>query len=340
MLATNPDLIMLEVLHARLGGDGRRTSTRPATRAPSSRRASRSTRSSSRARGRRWRRAIWNMDRAPLFDSPAYKEFLAAVPGGDAGPYAPQAWDQMSMVALALVAGKGEVSGTVIKDHLRTVSNPPGTAVYSFAEGAKLLARGQEDQLRGRVGLVRLRRDRRHPVGAVHRAAGAPGQERACDDRQPLIGPGMPPIAQYVFNGFVTGGILALPAIAFTLLWRLLRFPNFAVSTYLTVGAYVALVLNQSARLPLELAWLGALAGTGRGGPRRRSCGVPAHARPAALLAGHRLDRRGVRPGEHRPLHLEQRLSQLRRPGDARHDRGRPARRPRAARSSSASRWY
>jgi branched-chain amino acid transport system permease protein len=69
----------------------------------------------------------------------------------------------------------------------------------------------------------------------------------------------MPPIAQYVFNGVVTGGILALPAVAFSLLWRLLRFPNFAVSTYLTVGAYVALMLNQQARAPIELAWLGAL---------------------------------------------------------------------------------
>lgn len=69
----------------------------------------------------------------------------------------------------------------------------------------------------------------------------------------------MPPIAQYLFNGVVTGGILALPAVAFSLLWRLLRFPNFAVSTYLTVGAYVALMLNQSARASIELAWLGAL---------------------------------------------------------------------------------
>jgi branched-chain amino acid transport system permease protein len=73
----------------------------------------------------------------------------------------------------------------------------------------------------------------------------------------------MPPLAQYVWNGLVTGGILALPAVAFSLLWRLLRFPNFAVSTYLTVGAYVALVLNQSLRAPLGLAWLGALVGTG-----------------------------------------------------------------------------
>ena len=73
----------------------------------------------------------------------------------------------------------------------------------------------------------------------------------------------MPPIAQYVFNGVVTGGILALPAVAFSLLWRLLRFPNFAVSTYLTVGAYVALMLNQGARARIELAWLGALVATG-----------------------------------------------------------------------------
>src|SRR3989442_3409514 len=73
----------------------------------------------------------------------------------------------------------------------------------------------------------------------------------------------MPPFAQYVFNGVVTGGILALPAVAFSLLWRLLRFPNFAVSTYLTVGAYAAFVLNHGARVSIELASLGALAATG-----------------------------------------------------------------------------
>src|SRR5499426_406839 len=73
----------------------------------------------------------------------------------------------------------------------------------------------------------------------------------------------MPPIAQYVFNGIVTGGILALPSVAFSLLWRLLRFPNFAVGTYLTVGAYAALVLNADAHLPLAVAWLGALSATG-----------------------------------------------------------------------------
>lgn len=73
----------------------------------------------------------------------------------------------------------------------------------------------------------------------------------------------MPPTTQYLFNGVVTGGVLALPAVAFSLLWRLQRFPNFAVSTYLTVGAYVALVLNHGLHAPLALAWLGALLATG-----------------------------------------------------------------------------
>ena len=95
---------------------------------------------------------IWNMDRAPLFDSPAYKEFSAAVPRGDQSPYAPQAWDQMTLVALALASAKGEVSGTTIKDNLRAVSNPPGAVVYSFADGAKLLHEGKKVNYEGASG--------------------------------------------------------------------------------------------------------------------------------------------------------------------------------------------
>jgi branched-chain amino acid transport system substrate-binding protein len=95
---------------------------------------------------------IWNMDRAPLFDSLAYKEFSAAVPRADQSPYAPQAWDQMTLVALALAVGRGDASGTVIKDNLRNVSNPPGTVVYSFAEGAKLLGEGKKINYEGASG--------------------------------------------------------------------------------------------------------------------------------------------------------------------------------------------
>ena len=64
----------------------------------------------------------------------------------------------------------------------------------------------------------------------------------------------MPPIAQYVWNGVVAGSILALPAISFSLLWKLLRFPNFAVSTYLTIGAFAAFAVNHGLGWRIEWA--------------------------------------------------------------------------------------
>jgi branched-chain amino acid transport system permease protein len=73
----------------------------------------------------------------------------------------------------------------------------------------------------------------------------------------------MPTIAQYLFNGIVTGGILALPALAFSLLWKLLGFPNFAFSAYLTIGAFAALAVNHGLGWRIEWAWLAALAATG-----------------------------------------------------------------------------
>ena len=73
----------------------------------------------------------------------------------------------------------------------------------------------------------------------------------------------MPPITQYIFNGIVTGGILALPSVAFSLLWKLLGFPNFAVSAYLTTGAFAAFAVNHGLGWPIEWAWLSALVATG-----------------------------------------------------------------------------
>ena len=73
----------------------------------------------------------------------------------------------------------------------------------------------------------------------------------------------MPAIGQYLFNGLVTGGILALPCVAFSLLWKLLRFPNFAVSAYLTIGAFAAFAVNHDLGWRIEWAWLVALAVTG-----------------------------------------------------------------------------
>ena len=95
---------------------------------------------------------VWAIDPAPSFDSPAYKQFASAVPQADKNPYAPQSWDHMTLVGLALAARRGEASGTAIKDTLRTISNPPGTAVTSYEDGARLLAEGKKINYEGASG--------------------------------------------------------------------------------------------------------------------------------------------------------------------------------------------
>ena len=61
---------------------------------------------------------------------------------------------------------------------------------------------------------------------------------------------------QFVLNGIVSGGILALPAIAFSLLYGILRFPNFAIGTYITAGAFIAYVANVTFKLPIPITFL------------------------------------------------------------------------------------
>ena len=51
-------------------------------------------------------------------------------------------------------------------------------------------------------------------------------------------------MGQVLFNGLVTGAIIAPAAIAFTMLYGILRFPNFAVGSFLTVGAFATLLFN------------------------------------------------------------------------------------------------
>lgn len=63
-------------------------------------------------------------------------------------------------------------------------------------------------------------------------------------------------IAQVVFNGLVTGMIVALPAVALTLTYSIAKFPNFAIGAMLTVGAYLGYVLNAILGLPMLSAAL------------------------------------------------------------------------------------
>ncbi|HJQ55896.1 MAG TPA: branched-chain amino acid ABC transporter permease [Vineibacter sp.] len=58
----------------------------------------------------------------------------------------------------------------------------------------------------------------------------------------------MEPIVQAALNGLVAGTILALPAIGFTAMFAVLRYPNFAIAAYATLGAYGGWMAN---------AWLG-----------------------------------------------------------------------------------
>ena len=61
-------------------------------------------------------------------------------------------------------------------------------------------------------------------------------------------------IAQLFLNGFMAGTILAAPAIGFTAIYAVLRFPNFALASHLTIGAFAGWLANVSLGLPAALA--------------------------------------------------------------------------------------
>jgi branched-subunit amino acid ABC-type transport system permease component len=59
---------------------------------------------------------------------------------------------------------------------------------------------------------------------------------------------------QLLLNGVVTGLLLALPALALSLSFSVLRFANYAIGSYLTCGAYLVYMLNVLLGWPLWLA--------------------------------------------------------------------------------------
>src|SRR5262245_14073078 len=65
----------------------------------------------------------------------------------------------------------------------------------------------------------------------------------------------MPPLAaeilQLVLNGVMAGTILAVPAIGLTTMFAVLRFPNFALASHATAGAFAGYVANVTFGLPL-----------------------------------------------------------------------------------------
>jgi branched-chain amino acid transport system permease protein len=65
----------------------------------------------------------------------------------------------------------------------------------------------------------------------------------------------MPPfllqVAQLVVNGAMAGTLLAVPAIGLTLIYAVLRFPNFALASHATIGAFAGYIANVKFGWPL-----------------------------------------------------------------------------------------
>jgi branched-chain amino acid transport system permease protein/neutral amino acid transport system permease protein len=63
-------------------------------------------------------------------------------------------------------------------------------------------------------------------------------------------------VGQLVVNGVMAGTILAVPAIGLTAIYAVLRFPNFALASHATIGAFAGYVANAKLGLPLVPAVL------------------------------------------------------------------------------------
>lgn len=61
-------------------------------------------------------------------------------------------------------------------------------------------------------------------------------------------------VGQLLLNGAVAGTVLAVPAIGFTAIYGVLRFPNFTVAAHATIGAFAGYVANVFFGLPASLA--------------------------------------------------------------------------------------
>src|SRR5260370_28466373 len=70
-------------------------------------------------------------------------------------------------------------------------------------------------------------------------------------------------VTQLVVNGLIAGTILAVPAIGITAIYAVLRFPNFAIASIATMGAFAGYVANVRFGLPALAATGFAFVGAG-----------------------------------------------------------------------------
>ena len=131
---------------------------------------------------------VWAIDPAPSFDSPAYKQFDRRRPPGRQEPL-------RAPVVGSHDPGRPRPGRPPRRGVGHGHQGHPANDLESAGHRRHLLrgrrappGRGQEDQLRGGVGLVRLRRHRRHPVAPLRRLPGPERQDRASGDHQSLSG--------------------------------------------------------------------------------------------------------------------------------------------------------
>src|SRR5215469_6579269 len=61
----------------------------------------------------------------------------------------------------------------------------------------------------------------------------------------------MTQLAQALVNGVMTGALIAIPAIGFSAIFAVLRYPNFAIASYATIGAFAGWWANTTLGLPV-----------------------------------------------------------------------------------------
>ena len=83
--------------------------------------------------------------------SVAYKRVAEITKQASPDPYCCQVYDHISLIVLAMAAGK-EATGTTIKDHIRSVAQGGGDRVESAAAGLKLIAAGKKIDYAGASG--------------------------------------------------------------------------------------------------------------------------------------------------------------------------------------------
>ena len=89
---------------------------------------------------------------SPAVDSAGYKRLAGFLGAAEMNPYSCQTHDQISLVALAIAHAKGDASGSVIREHVRKISQGAGQKVDSAVDGLKLLAQGKEINYEGASG--------------------------------------------------------------------------------------------------------------------------------------------------------------------------------------------